>query len=135
MIRSRRPADEPQAANDNLDAAERALEWGAAILKARKAIRHTSRLRRVGRAAASAGKETASGHRDQEQLFERLRASAARVAGTWDCTIDGSGDKIVVLVSEPASGQVVWTHLGSPAGIEGAFEEWLNTRASSRRRG
>jgi hypothetical protein len=134
MVRNRPAAHESQAANDRLDAAERALEWGAAMLKARKVVRHRSRLRRIRRTEGSGEKEPGSRNRDQELLFERLRASAAKVAGSWDCTIEGSGDNMVVLVSEPASDHVVWTHLGSPAGIEGAFEEWLNRRASSRTR-
>ena len=134
MVRNRQAVDESQATNEKLDAAERALEWDAALLKARKVVRHRSRLRRVRRGEASAEKEPASANRDQEQLFEHLRASVARVTGSWDCTIEGSGDTMVVLVSEPASDQVVWTHLGSPAGIEGAFDEWLKRRASSRRR-
>jgi hypothetical protein len=124
--------------DDRLDAAERGLEWGAALLKARVAVRQANRLRRPLRGdeslASRPGKalqgreRTASGSRDQEALFERLREAAAHAGGNWDCTIEGSGNHMRVRLSDPVSARIAWSCTGSAARVLGAFTNWLRGR-------
>ena len=79
--------------DDRLDAVERGLEWGTAILKARRLGRQASQLR--GRLSGETGSAppirgatpepailVAVGSRDQRALFESLRTSALRIGGS-----------------------------------------------------
>jgi len=122
--------------DDRLDAAERGLEWDAALLKARRTVRQTSQLRRLlsgdtspacpsNHGLPAGERRLASGSRDQEALFEGLRVSAAHVGGSWDCMIDGGGRNMRVRLTEPASKRVAWTGIGSRAQVLVAFINWL----------
>lgn len=123
------------APNDRLDAAERGLEWGAALLKAR-ASAHSRGLRRllsgagVPVAVETPGEQASdtSVSPDQESLFEHLRVAVGSVKAAWDCTVEGAGSRMRVWLAEPSTKQVVWSQTGSSAQVLAAFSSWLSTQ-------
>jgi len=134
------PRDAPRhfdygAPNDRLDAAERALEWGAALLKARASV-HSHGLRRLLSgagppvAAGNSGEQAsdASVSPEQESLFEHLRVAVGGVTTAWDCTVEGAGSRMRVRLAEPVTKQVVWSRSGSRAQVLAAFSDWLSLR-------
>jgi hypothetical protein len=120
---------ESDGGSDRLDAAERGLEWGAAILKARGSLRSPQQLRR--RLGDGPQVSTKLGSREQEDLFEGLRASTHSLASSWDCTVEGGGNKMRVRLAEPASNAISWTCTGSAAQVLAAFAQWLETWSPS----
>jgi hypothetical protein len=120
---------EPDAANDKLDAAERGIEWGAAILKARRSVRPARQLCRTLGVGPQVTAQT--GSREQEALFEGLRAFTARLGTAWDCTIEGGGNRLRVRLVGSVSKEIAWSCAGSGAQVLAAFAQWLVTSSPS----
>ncbi len=67
------------------------------------------------------------GSPDQEKLFERLR-QVADVSDNWNCSIQGDGQHMLVILSDAATGQRVWEWAGGPGGIVEKFGSWVAQR-------
>ena len=71
------------------------------------------------------GPSLTSGGREQEPLFEHLRASADRLGARWGCSVEGGGDRMRARPSGLPSGHVMWSGAGSQ--VVAAFQRWLST--------
>jgi hypothetical protein len=71
------------------------------------------------------------GNRDQEALFAGL-VQAARGQlpdeGDYDCSIQGSGQHFLVILSDSGTREIVWEWAGTPAAILKEFQRWIGRR-------
>jgi hypothetical protein len=71
------------------------------------------------------------GNRDQEALFEGLSQAARGQLpgeGDYDCSIQGSGQHLLVILSYSGTRQVAWEWAGTPAAIVKEFQRWIGRR-------
>jgi len=71
------------------------------------------------------------GNPDQEALFTGL-VQAARGQlldeGDYDCSIQGSGQHFLVILSDSATREIVWEWAGTPEAILKEFQRWIGRR-------
>jgi hypothetical protein len=71
------------------------------------------------------------GNRDQEALFAALEHAARGQLpseGNYDCSIQGSGQHFLVILSESGTREIVWEWAGTPEAILKEFQRWIGRR-------
>ena len=65
------------------------------------------------------------GNKDQNAMFDRLQGLLGDRPYGFNCSVQGSGDHLLVIVCDTESGKTAWESAGSPDAIATRFQEWV----------
>ena len=71
------------------------------------------------------------GNKDQNALFDNLQGLLGDRRHDFNCSVQGSGDNLLVMLYDTESGKTAWEWSGSPDVIATRFKEWVEEISSN----